>query len=379
MGHLVETCIKPGGKMAGHSLEEAQAAQRTTSVKACNTKDNTASAHVAAATTDSTTMSSIASVPSTAAPTPLASPSPAPTTNPASIQLNGVTYYSGQITTQAAMDMTTEDTHTSWAGTVVHPDNWGFHAYLVVNDAPRVGVDWGSFSCPVTISQDDICPAMYSISHPPVNVDTSLFAFNTAATCHMSLVQLDFKTLWPISKYPVKGLGGATVYAVGIGEINLRIVKGCSITLHDVLFIPASTIHLISVLTLNRSANLTTHFDFTVTPVGSQTTAVHVTGVDPITIRQSLYRARYGRSLAKDKVELSNTCNLYFLSIPSLHVTHSKPSTGAAFYSSTIPNVETWHRRLGHCNVRTVINMAQNRTIKDMGFGPEYAGGIKGY
>lgn len=142
MGHLVETCIKPGGKMAGHSLEEAQAAQRATSVKACNTKDNTASAHVAAATTDSTTMSSIASVPSTAAPTPLASPSPAPTTNPASIQLNGVTYYSGQITTQAAMDMTTEDTHTSWAGTVVHPNNWGFHAYLVVNDAPRVGVDW---------------------------------------------------------------------------------------------------------------------------------------------------------------------------------------------------------------------------------------------
>ena len=138
-----------------------------------------------------------------------------------------------------------------------------------------------------------------------MNVDTSLFAFNTAATCHISLVQSDFKTLRPISnlKYPVKGLGGATVYAVGIGEINLRIVKGCSITLHDVLFIPASTIHLISVLTLNRSANLTTHFDSTVTPVGSQTTAVHVTGVDPITIRQLLYRARYGHSLAKDKVE----------------------------------------------------------------------------
>ena len=259
MGHLVETCIKPGGKMASRSLEEAQAAQRTTSVKARNTKDNTASAHVAAATTDSTTTSSITSVPSTAAPTP--SPSPAPTTNPISIQLNGVTYYPGQITTQAAMDTTTEDTHTSWAGTVVHPDNWGFHAYLAVNDAPHAGIDWGSFSCPVTISQDDICPATYSISHPPVNVDTSLFAFNTAATCHISPVQLDFKTLWPISKYPVKGLGGATVYAIGIGEINLRIVKGCSITLHDVLFIPASTICLISVLTLNWSANLTTHFD----------------------------------------------------------------------------------------------------------------------
>jgi transposase InsO family protein len=337
-GHLVDTCIKPGGKMAGRSLEDAQAAQRATSLKARAAKETTASAHIAATTTESSTTSSIVSVPSTAAPTP--SPSPAPTANPASIQLNGVTYYPGQITAQAAMDVPATVAHDDWTGTVVHPDDWGFHAFLAMNDPPRASINWDTFSRPIVMPQVDICPTAYSVSRPPAEIGDSSFAFDTGATCHISPVRSDFKTLRPISKYPVKGLGGATVYAIGIGEIELRIAKGCCITLHDVLFIPESTIRLISVITLNRSDGLTTHFD---------SNSCWVTN-------------RSGATIARGSV--SDTRNLYFLPTPSLRVTHSK--SGNAFYSAHVPDVETWHRRLGHCSVRTVVDMARNHAVKGM-------------
>jgi hypothetical protein len=271
------------------------------------------------------------SVPSTAAPTPSALL--APTTNPASIQLNGVTYYPGQITAQAAMDMTSVPPN-NWVGSIVHPDDWGFHAYLVVNDPSHASVDWGSFSCPIDISQIEVCPTVYSVSHPNADTSDSTFSFDTTAICHILPIQSDFKILCPINKYPVKGLGGTTVYAIGIDDIELHIVKGCSITLHDVLFIPASTICLISILTLNWSNQLTMHFDSDGCWVLNHS----------------------GATIARRTV--SDTHNLYFLSTASLRVTHSKSSTGTAYYSTHVPDVETWHRRLGHCNTRTVIDMA---------------------
>ena len=60
---------------------------------------------------------------------------------------------------------------------------------------------------------------------------------------------------------PVKGLFGSCVYAVGIGTIDLHLDAGSTLSLHDVLFVPASTIRLISIPSLYRGGKYTTHFD----------------------------------------------------------------------------------------------------------------------
>jgi len=63
---------------------------------------------------------------------------------------------------------------------------------------------------------------------------------------------------------------------------------------------------------------------------------------------------------------VSTTRNLYLLSSFAPHVIPSPNSADTTFYASQIPNVETWHHRLGHCNARTIIDMARNNIIKGM-------------
>ena len=43
-----------------------------------------------------------------------------------------------------------------------------------------------------------------------------------------------------------------------------------------------------------------------------------------------------------------------------------KPQDAQAHYAARIPNVETWHCRLGHCNARSIINMARGSAIEGM-------------
>ena len=41
-------------------------------------------------------------------------------------------------------------------------------------------------------------------------------------------------------------------------------------------------------------------------------------------------------------------------------------SPSNAFHASRIPDVETWHRRLGHCNVGAIVDMARKHTVEGM-------------
>src|SRR5216683_5044300 len=53
------------------------------------------------------------------------------------------------------------------------------------------------------------------------------------------------------------------------------------------------------------------------------------------------------------------------MSLPSASVTHvpQRPST---LYASHMPNVETWHRHLRHCNVWSIVDMARKDAVEGM-------------
>jgi hypothetical protein len=79
--------------------------------------------------------------------------------------------------------------------------------------------------------------------------------------CHISSEASDFKVLKSIPCHPMKVLGGSAVCTTGMGNINLCIVSGHTLKLTDVLYIPESKVHLISILTLNKGRNYTMHFN----------------------------------------------------------------------------------------------------------------------
>jgi hypothetical protein len=135
------------------------------------------------------------------------------------------------------------------------------------------------------------------------------------------------------------------IYATGIGNIELWIAGGHTLKLIDALYIPASNVCLVSILALNKSGNYTTHFDSSGCWVTnkSNTTLVHGT--------------------------LSTSKCLYVLSKKMPYVQHQKqamqmPNT-LAFYTN-VPDIETWHCHLGHCNARTIVDMAKNGVTQGM-------------
>src|SRR5258708_36888465 len=79
--------------------------------------------------------------------------------------------------------------------------------------------------------------------------------------CHTSSERSDAQALASIPRPAVKGLRGDVIYAVGFGDIDLRSPGGHTLKLTNALYIPDSSVRLISILALNRCGDYTTHFD----------------------------------------------------------------------------------------------------------------------
>jgi GAG-pre-integrase domain len=149
---------------------------------------------------------------------------------------------------------------------------------------------------------------------------------------------------------------GACVYAAGLGTVELCVATGHKIVMENILYVPASTVCLISVLTLNCSGRYTSHFNSFFCWVTNPGSATILCGI------------------------VYENCCLYGLSLSSACTTHVKPpkdsanileqpqnvTTHSALYASRTPDIETWHRRLGHCHHMAIINMAQRGAIKGM-------------
>jgi hypothetical protein len=97
-------------------------------------------------------------------------------------------------------------------------------------------------------------------SRTSLDVTKNPFWIDTGASVHISTNKEDFLTLYPIPPRSVGGLGAASVMALGIGDIKLRIARGASILLKNVLYIPDSRVRLISVRCLTRDSSAIAHF-----------------------------------------------------------------------------------------------------------------------
>jgi transposase InsO family protein len=290
-GHKAEHCIAIGGGMAGKTLDEAREAARNAN-RATNGKSRRLESNTANTATTQTLP-----------------------TNTATIVLNGQTF---TLTPSNAQPPNADNNRALI--TMPPYDEDEYIAVIATTDASK---------------QPD-----YAYAEPsPITRSIDLpFILDSGATCHISPEASDFTTLNPIPRRPVKGLAGAAVYAIGIGDIELRVTGGHTLKLTDALYIPESSVRLVSILALNKSGNYTTHFDSNGCWVTNKANATLVRGA------------------------LSEAKRLYVLATNTPLIQRQPESA----LLSRVPDIETWHRRLGHCNTRAIVEMATGGVSQGM-------------
>jgi hypothetical protein len=174
-----------------------------------------------------------------------------------------------------------------------------------------------------------------SNSRTKVSVDEP-FILDSGATIHISPDRCDFIELKPIAPRTIKGIAGSTISAVGIGKIRLHISKGTTLILDPALYVPHATVRLVSVCALATSEKLTSHFNDTGCWLTKTSGSTVVTG-SLLHPKSSLYTLNLDLSLAEH-----------------------------AFVSTRTPDLETWHRRLGHLNIRSIVEMSDKHMVKGM-------------
>ncbi|RDB23168.1 hypothetical protein Hypma_009671 [Hypsizygus marmoreus] len=198
-------------------------------------------------------------------------------------------------------------------------------------------VDWKTNLRPVDESAySTIAPLQQSKSTPIVSLDEFPFYLDSGATVHISPDKTDFLTLHAIPPRVIKGVGSATINALGIGSVRLRISRGSYLTLENVLYIPNSTVRLLSVQCLAKDSNVIAHFSAeTCWLTNRSTNALVANG-----------------SLVSGK-------KLYTLALYS-------PLAAHAYSAQHTVDLETWHRRLGHANYQALQDMARNGLVAGM-------------
>ena len=91
-------------------------------------------------------------------------------------------------------------------------------AWMMLNGDITSSVDWSVHSCPTdlaTISADTPNQA----THTVISSEEFPFYLDLGATTHISLSRDDFFSLQPIASHPIKGVGGTSIFTIGIREI----------------------------------------------------------------------------------------------------------------------------------------------------------------
>ena len=325
--HTQQYCVREGGGMAGKSIEESKAQRR---------KDNEANrgkgggnsaggggARIAVTHTDTSGKAFISYVDPAVLQGTSADPAYA---NLASINTDEMVLSTDDLEYRAFPVFMTPGI----GDTVVDVPTW-----MTLDGDITSSVDWNVQSRPV-----DLAAISTSAPNQAGRSSMSLIEFpfhlDTGATTHISPSRDDFLSLRPIASRPVRGVGGSSVFAVGIGLIRLKIAHSAWILLQDVLFIPAATVRLISVGAIARDSKVISHFDEDTCWLTSKSSGAVV--------------AR-GNLLPKTR--------LYSLSLHS-------PQADHAYTVYRAPDLETWHRRLGHANYQCVAGLACKGTVAGM-------------
>ena len=162
------------------------------------------------------------------------------------------------------------------------------------------------------------------------------FWIDTGTSIHISPIQTYFLSIKPIAPRPVKGIGGSSVLAIGIRDIQVCAEKGTQIKLQDVLYISVATVHLISVRCLTWDSNAMIHFTNSmcwITDKLSGTTIAHGHHSHKETFTHLLY--------THSRLNTISQC------IQSLPLTHGIGSLGMQIISQLL----TW-KRVGYFKVR---------------------------
>ena len=220
------------------------------------------------------------------------------------------------------------------ATALVHTENLEYVGWIAMEEELWTMLDWSKHSSTSSaMTASEILPLSQQ-GHTNVDLNICPFWIDTGASVHISPIQADFLSLKPIAPRPVKGLGGSTVLATGIGDIKLHVGKGTHLKLEDVRYIPMATIHLISVRCLTQDSNTTIHFDKStcwITNSSSGATIAH------------------GHLLTHK--------NLYMLTLHSLRAEH-------AFLVYPTLTINTWHRHLRHANYQSIVDMKNSRFLQ---------------
>jgi hypothetical protein len=124
-----------------------------------------------------------------------------------------------------------------------------YDGWLVIEEELMTNIDWLEHSNPSTmtsISNPKITATPQTQSIPILN-ESNPFWMDSGASVHISPDQNDFITLKTVSPRSVKGVGGSSVWAIGIGDIKICIGRGTHLLLKNVLYIPDATVRLISI------------------------------------------------------------------------------------------------------------------------------------
>jgi len=327
-GHMAEFCISRGGKFAGHTLEEAHVAQRAVLTKAQN-NIGPSSANIA------TSEMKEVSRPSSPAPSNIPLTATSNTTSsvaPSTFMINGITY--GPVTPVDSANVTL---------LLIQDPNFPFRSFYVEGKPPlHMSIDWNEFSHPVKA---------YSASQLHGQPNESPSILDSGASCHISPEWGDFVTLNPIAPHPITGFGGSCIYATGIGTIELHTKTGKRMTLNHALFVPNSTIRLILVFTLNNDGSNACYFDAKSCSIIDSNGTVIITG--HAWMSHHLYI-----------LDCTQNSDQSITPKASANIANTMPSS--ALYAMRMPDLKTWHRRLGHCSNHKIINMARQGIVEGM-------------
>jgi len=249
--HTIDFCIKPGGKMAGRTLEEAKAAQRATTGKQpraargftqiSNTNvatTATQNTNNAGANTNTTTTNPPA--PMSSNPTPVTTTHTAPT-NSTPIMINGVSYI--PVSTPAIVPQQTVNICDHTGAPYRVNDLLDFRGMVAKLETPIASLDWEHYSMTTDIPDVQSPPVAFtSTPFLAACLEDLPFVLDIGATCHISPECSDFQDLRSIQPHPIKGLGGLCIYATGLGTIQLDVGNGQQLILHNALFAPSSSV-----------------------------------------------------------------------------------------------------------------------------------------
>jgi hypothetical protein len=324
--HTAEFCVQPGGGMAGKTIAEAQQARDAKRGKRPNDKSKNAS-KTAGSIIQSGHQAFIVDAEGKAHEIVGSTPSTTPTSS----------------TSDSAHYLLTDDLSSIdplvrdslCAADIDEFAHIAEYSWLASQDSLHASVDWRERRRDVgdlDLAAITAAPLPTPSRLTSLSLESFPFLLDSACTTHISPDRSDFMTLHPIANRTVTGVGGSSIQALGIGTVKLIVAKGSSLLLENVLFIPSSTVRLISIACITESLQCTVTFDASTVTLKNRAGSLFATGTR-LPIRK-----------------------LYRLDCTRLSTEH-------AFHMA---DIDTWHRRLGHASNQCVLDLATKQLAQGM-------------